>query len=163
MESTYIYPNFDGMGDPSQMFDKDVETLLRDKIAYHRAQARMHVKLANETKDKLQMLTGEKAPKEQYVKTLFGENGANGAAPLPLDMNFSVTVWKPRVEKILRAMGHSMRTEDILREVDNRYLQHDTIRKQGIGAISSSLFALVEKGLVQKIPSESRGYMYKWI
>lgn len=139
----------------ADIFDKDVEALLRDKIAYHREQARLHVKWATETKQKLSLLTGAASytPVDEVAED-------EKVTKMPLNENYSVTIWKPLVERVLRQSDTPLKNEDILRKIDSRYFEDDEKRKKAIAVISSSLFSLVQLKRVSKIESSGKGYLY---
>jgi hypothetical protein len=164
----------------SPNFDLDIETLLEAKIGYHKEQMKFHAKMAAETRRKLDLLTEKLNPqvdmaKEKLTQLNFEAITSNiinkstvdsplvriGASLLPLNQNFSVTYWKPLVERVLRDNPRTFKTEDILREIDSRYLDNDELRKRAIASISSSLFALVQNNKVRKIENEgNRGNLY---
>jgi len=164
-------------------FDLEIEALLEAKINYHKEQAKFHAKMAAQTKDKLRLLiekTGyeeEKEKKEKLhaaIKTLSSTLSTNPSSNLaalsssllsspntsPLT-EFSVTIWKPKVEKVLKDNLRPFKTEEILREIAPTYLQNDEMRKKAIGVISSSLFSLVQNQKVIKMDNEgNRGNLY---
>lgn len=142
-----------------QMFDKDVETILKEKIAYHQELASFHHKQAEDTKA---ALTAIQSPKMVPVPLITPNEQKTDSLRLPVDMNFSVPVWRPRVEKVLKSANFALKTEEIVRLVDERYLQDEETRKQAIGVVSSVLYALGERGIIIKSPGDGRGNLYKW-
>lgn len=172
-------------------FDLGIEELLEAKIAYHKEQMKFHAKMAAETKENLRLLQVSAADKERDLgkshletaikvlestmvnpisSTLKPINSSILSAPntsslLPnwgtLRSEFSVTTWKPKVEKVLKESRKPMKTEEILREIAPTYLTNEELRKKAIGVISSSLFSLVQGGKVKKLENEGRkGYLY---
>lgn len=144
-------------------FNKSPEDLLKDKISYHRQQARFHVKMAEETKKKLQLLTGVPATNDNQgessgIKLLDGME----ALDFYKTQNYSVTVWKPLVEKVLWESNNPLKTEEILIKIDPRYTNNETMRKKAIGAISSSLYSLVENNKAIRHEAEGRGHAYSY-
>lgn len=165
----------------SPNFDLDIETLLEAKISYHKEQMKFHAKMAAETRKKLDLLTEKLNPQvdtaqdnltqlnlEVISKRLHDRQTSvdyslpkNNTVQAPVNQNFSVTYWKPLVEKVLRENVRTFKTEDILREIDSRYLSDEDLRKKAIAVISSSLFALVQSNRVKKIENEgNRGNLY---
>lgn len=148
---------------PELDFNKSIEALLRDKISYHKEQAKYHARMAVDAKKKLDVLSGidvsitETADAQDTSDAIVTNNG-NGSTNT--DNNLSVTIWKPKVEKVLSNSDRPLKTHEILSLIDNSYLADEDLRKKAIAVISSSLYSLVENKKAQKHEAEGRGYAY---
>ncbi|HEV2483378.1 MAG TPA: hypothetical protein VGS79_27125 [Puia sp.] len=145
------------------LFDMDIEALLKQKLEYHMQQVRYHDKMAAETRTKLCLLAtgvennGTADPSQaDSLPTQLPE-------PAPENKKYSITYWRPRVEEYLRQMDTYMKTEDIFVAIGSGITHTPGERRKIITAISSSLYYLVECKKVHKIESDGRGNSYKWI
>ena len=174
----------------SPIFDLEIEALLEAKINYHKEQIKFHAKMAAQTKEKLKLLSGNEQsaadnnnlsvipknnsvlemPQTQSFSSSFNVEEFSSVhnklkSTLPsLNEIFSVTHWKPLVEDVLKKSTRPLKTHEILREIDSRYLIDESLRKKAIAVISSSLFALVKNKKVNKMENEgNRGNLYELI
>jgi hypothetical protein len=139
--------------------NKDVYTLLREKVSFHKEQAKLHARLASETQKTLSLLSA----KTDFMDDNKSNQNEGDIVKMPPNMNFSVTIWKPKVEAVLQQADRPLRTSDIVEAIDIRYLEDEALKKQAIGAVSSCLFQLTGKKMVNSITGEGRGNLYTWV
>lgn len=135
------------------IFNNDVETILTGKVAFHKEQAKYHSRMAKETAEKLEMLVKMAPAAPEVPQLTMVHNSANIE-------KLSTTIWRPKVENVLKESPVPLKSEDILRKIDESYLKDENLRKKAINVISSALFYLVQHGKVTKTDSPGKGYLY---
>lgn len=137
----------------------DTETLLRRKIDYHKEQAKYHLRLAKETKDKLKLLTGVSEEKASETEPEKRDNVA--FINFGLSDDFRLKIWRQKVLDVLKNNPQlQLTSSDILEKIDVRYTRDEDKRRKAIGVISNALHGLVKNAIVTVYTNYGRGNKY---